>query len=105
MSTKTKEVYALDATTRDEIIFELRTKFDLTGKEAVAYYNANYKGTRGLSTVGKFDEILLTSNPSEKEIKDFLLSEGANVTSALSFYKSRAKLALDIKASIKAKAK
>jgi len=105
MNEKTKVSYDIVATTRDEIIFELRTKFDLNGKEAIAYYNDNYKGTRGLSTVGKFDELLLTSNPTEKEIKEFLKDEGANLSSAFSFYKSRAKLALDIKASLKAKTK
>ena len=92
-----KETYEVTATSKGDIIFELRSKYSLNEKEANAYYNENFKGSKGKGLVGIFDEILLTSNPTVEEVEYFIEVNNGNKTSLKSFLVSRAALAKAIK--------
>jgi len=86
---------------RDDVIFELRAEHGYTRVDANKYWDKFHKGVRGESTMGAFDDWVIGYDPSKDEIKDFLLERGANVTSALAFYVSRALLAKRIKDNMK----
>ena len=98
MSKEAKEVnYEITATTKGDIIFELRSKYKLNEKEANAYYNANLKGSKGKGLIGEFDLVLLESNPTVDEIVEFIEANDGNKTSLKGFLVSRANLAKAIK--------
>jgi len=86
---------------RDDVIFELRADHGFSRQDANKYWDAFHKGTRGLSTVGLFDEALIERDFTKEEVEAFLDEQGANKTSALGFYVSRASLARKIKDSLK----
>ncbi len=83
MTTKTNKttkptIKKLDikATSRDDIIFELRAEHGLDQKEAQAYYNEYHKGT---SATGFFNGYLdFLTGPDFKEMEDAGKYIGAN---------------------------
>ena len=89
----------LKGKTRDDIIFILRTS-GLTGKEATAYYNDNFKGERKDSFAAEFDDYAIESDDDEVSafITNGLESGRINKSSGKSYYLNRAKLIARIKA-------
>ena len=100
MTTSNSKNYEITSTSKGDIYLELRTKYNLSDKEANAYYNENLKGEKGKGLTGIFDEILLKKNPTVEEIEKFIEENNGNKTSLKSFLISRAKLAKDIKESL-----
>ena len=84
----------LQSTTRDDIIFELRSKHSMNQKDAQAYYNEFHKGERGASFAAEFDDYAIEANETEVAayIVENIEAGRINKSSGKSYYLNRAKL-------------
>jgi hypothetical protein len=100
----TIEELTIIATTRDDIIFELRSEHCFDQKGAQDYYNTYHKSTMAGGFIGLFDSALVEKDLSDEAVTEFVKEHGsANTLRHLSSYKARAKLARDVRASLKSK--
>ena len=87
---------------------EVLTDFIINGIgdliEAEKWWKDNNTGSTATGFIGGFDEALVKKDLSDKEVEDYVKEHGSlNTLRHLSSYKARAKLARDVRASLKVK--
>lgn len=94
----------IDGRNKNEVITALI--IDYTGDLAKAekWWKENGAGTTATGFIGLYDEALVKADLDDKAVEAFVKEYGsANTLRHLSSYKARAKLARDVRASLKAK--